>query len=297
MLQATKSAAEKRKDLRAGLKSGKLLRFPGAFSPLVAMAIQRHGFDGVYISGAALAADLGLPDIGLTALSEVAERGGAIARVTDLPALIDADTGFGEALNVARTIQTFEDAGLCGCHLEDQVNPKRCGHLGGKSLVSAQALVEKIRAATSARRDNNFLFMARTDARAAEGLVGAMARAKAYVDAGADAIFPEALADESEFETFRKAVKVPLLANMTEFGKSKLLTARQLANLGFNIVIYPVTTLRLAMKAIENGLARIKSDGTQEPLLKQMQTRAELYELLRYKDYAKFDQDIFNFKL
>jgi len=297
MLQATKSAAEKRKDLRAGLKSGRLLRFPGAFSPLVAMAIQRHGFDGVYISGAALAADLGLPDIGLTALSEVAERGGAIARVTDLPALIDADTGFGEALNMARAIQTFEDAGLCGCHLEDQVNPKRCGHLDGKSLVSAQAMVEKIRAATSARRDNNFLFMARTDARAAEGLVGAMARAKAYVDAGADAIFPEALADESEFETFRKAVKVPLLANMTEFGKSKLLTARQLANLGFNIVIYPVTTLRLAMKAIENGLARIKSDGTQEPLLKQMQTRAELYELLRYKDYAKFDQDIFNFKL
>ncbi|HUA37551.1 MAG TPA: methylisocitrate lyase [Candidatus Sulfopaludibacter sp.] len=297
MLQATKSAAEKRKDLRAGLKSGRLLRFPGAFSPLVAMAIQRHGFDGVYISGAALAADLGLPDIGLTALSEVAERGGAIARVTDLPALIDADTGFGEALNMARAIQTFEDAGLCGCHLEDQVNPKRCGHLGGKSLVSAQAMVEKIRAATSARRDNNFLFMARTDARAAEGLDGAIARAKAYVDAGADAIFPEALADESEFETFRKAVKVPLLANMTEFGKSKLLTAKQLANLGFNIVIYPVTTLRLAMKAIENGLAKIKSDGTQEPLLKQMQTRAELYELLRYKDYAKFDQDIFNFKL
>ena len=297
MLQATKSAAEKRKDLRAALKSGKLLCFPGAFSPLVAMAIERHGFDGVYISGAALAADLGLPDIGLTALSEVAERGGAMARMTNLPALVDADTGFGEALNVARTIQTFEDAGLCGCHLEDQVNPKRCGHLDGKSLVSAQAMVEKIRAATGARRDKNFLFMARTDARAAEGLVGAMARAKAYVDAGADAIFPEALADESEFETFRKAVKVPLLANMTEFGKSKLLTARQLANLGFNIVIYPVTTLRLAMKAIENGLAKIKSDGTQEPLLKQMQTRAELYELLRYKDYAKFDQDIFNFKL
>ena len=197
MLFARKSSAQKRADFRAALKTGKLLRFPGAFSPLVAMAIQRHGFDGVYVSGAALSADLGLPDIGLTTLSEVAARGGAIARATDLPALIDADTGFGEALNVARTIQTLEDAGLCGCHLEDQVNPKRCGHLDNKSLVPTQAMVEKIRAAVGARRDRNFVIMARTDARASEGLDGAMARAKAYVDAGADAIFPEALADES----------------------------------------------------------------------------------------------------
>ncbi|TAK97311.1 MAG: methylisocitrate lyase [Verrucomicrobia bacterium] len=297
MLQATQSAAEKRQKLRAALASGRLLRMPGAFSPLVAMAIQRHGFEGVYVSGAALSADLGLPDIGLTTLPEVATRGGAIARATDLPALIDADTGFGEALNVARTIQTLEDAGLCGCHLEDQVNPKRCGHLDGKSLVTPQAMVEKIRAAVGARRDKNFLIMARTDARASERLDGAIARAKAYVDAGADAIFPEALADEAEFEKFREAIKVPLLANMTEFGKSKLLTAKQLADLGFNIVIYPVTTLRLAMKAIEAGLATIKSDGTQESLLKQMQTRAELYELLRYEDYAQFDKDVFNFKL
>ena len=297
MLQATKSAAEKREEFRAALTSGKLLRMPGAFSPLVAMAIQRHGFDGVYISGAALSADLGLPDIGLTTLSEVASRGGAIARATDLPALIDADTGFGEALNTARTIQTLEAAKVCGCHLEDQVNPKRCGHLDGKSLVTTQAMVEKIRAAVGARRDKNFLIMARTDARASEGLDGAIARAKAYVDAGADTIFPEALADESEFEKFRKAIKVPLLANMTEFGKSKLLTAKQLSDLGFNIVIYPVTTLRLAMKAIEDGLATIKSDGTQESVVSKMQTRAELYELLRYEDYAKFDKEIFNFKL
>ena len=297
MLSATKSAAEKREAFKAALKPGKLLRFPGAFSPLVAMAIQRHGFDGVYVSGAALAADLGLPDIGLTTLSEVAARGGAIARATDLPALIDADTGFGEPLNLARTIQTLEAAGLCGCHLEDQVNPKRCGHLDGKSLVTTQAMVEKVRAAVGARRDPNFLIMARTDARAVEGLDGALARAKAYVDAGADAIFPEALADEGEFEKFRKAIPVPLLANMTEFGKSKLLTARQLSDLGINLVIYPVTTLRLAMKAIENGLATIKGEGTQESLLKQMQTRAELYELLRYEDYAQFDQDVFNFKL
>jgi len=297
MLQATKSAAEKRKEFRAALKSGKLLRMPGAFSPLVAMAIQRHGFHGIYISGAALSADLGLPDIGLTTLSEVAGRGGAIALATDLPALIDADTGFGEALNTARTIQTLEDAGLCGCHLEDQVNPKRCGHLDGKSLVTTLAMVEKLRAAVDARQDKNFLIMARTDARASEGLDGAIDRAKAYVDAGADAIFPEALADEGEFEKFRKAIKVPLLANMTEFGKSKLLTAKQLADLGINIVIYPVTTLRFAMKAIERGLAAIQKDGTQAGVVDEMQTRAELYELLRYEDYAKFDKDVFNFKL
>lgn len=297
MLQAPKPAAAKREDFRAALKTGKLLRFPGAFSPLVAMAIQRHGFDGVYVSGAALSADLGLPDIGLTTLTEVAGRGGAIARATDLPALIDADTGFGEALNMARTIHTLEDAGLCGCHLEDQVNPKRCGHLDNKSLVTAQVMVEKIRAAAGARRDKNFLIMARTDARASEGLDGAITRAQAYVDAGADAIFPEALGDESEFEKFRKAVKVPLLANMTEFGKSKLLTAKQLADLGMNIVIYPVTTLRLAMKAIDGGLAAIKAEGTQASVVEKMQTRSELYDLLRYEEYAKFDKDIFNFKL
>ena len=297
MLIAKKSVEQKRKDFRAALKSGELLRVPGAFSPLVAMLIERQGFEGVYVSGAALSADLGLPDIGLTTLSEVAARGGAIARATDLPALIDADTGFGEALNVARTIQTLEDAGLCGCHLEDQVNPKRCGHLDNKSLVSAADMVKKIRAAASARRDQNFVIMARTDARASEGLDGAIARAKACVDAGADAIFPEALADEGEFEKFRKAIKVPLLANMTEFGKTKLLTAKQLSDLGINIVIYPVTTLRLAMKAVEAGLAVLKKAGTQESLLKEMQTRAALYELIRYKDYEQFDKDVFNFKL
>src|ERR1019366_7860867 len=297
LMFAKKSSAQKRAGLRAALKSGRLLRFPGAFSPLVAMLIERQGFEGVYVSGAALSADLGLPDIGLTTLSEVAARGGAIARATDLPALIDADTGFGEALNVARTIQTLEDAGLCGCHLEDQVNPKRCGHLDNKSLVTTQAVVEKVRAAVGARRDKNFLIMARTDARASEGLDDAIARAKAYIAAGADAIFPEALADEGEFEKFRKAIKVPLLANMTEFGKTKLLTAKQLSDLGINIVIYPVTTLRLAMKAIESGLAVLKKAGTQESLLKEMQTRAALYELIRYKDYEQFDKDIFNFKL
>jgi len=295
MLFPGKTSAQKRARFRAALKSGKLLRFPGAFSPLVAMLIERQGFEGVYISGAALSADLGLPDIGLTTLPEVAARGGAIVRATELPVLIDADTGFGEALNVARTIQILEEAGLCGCHLEDQVDPKRCGHLDGKSLVTAQAMANKIRAAADARQDKNFLIMARTDARASEGLAGAITRAKAYVDAGADAIFPEALADEGEFEKFRKAIQVPLLANMTEFGKSKLLTTRQLTEIGFNVVIYPVTTLRLAMKAAEDGLAALKRQGSQASLLKQMQTRAELYELIRYRDYQQFDKDIFNF--
>ena len=297
MLSAKKSATQKRAEFRAVLKSGKLLRFPGAFSPLVAMAVERRGFEGVYVSGAALSADLGLPDIGLTTLDEVSGRGEAIARMTALPCIIDADTGFGEVLNVSRTVQTLEAAGLCGCHFEDQQNPKRCGHLDGKSLVPTADMVKKIRAASTARRDANFVIIARTDARASEGLDGAITRAKAYVDAGADMIFPEALADEDEFEKFRKAISVPLLANMTEFGKSKLLTTKQLADLGVNVVIYPVTSLRLAMKAVEDGLATIQQEGTQASLLDRMQTRAELYDLLRYEDYAQFDQDIYNFKL
>ncbi len=200
-------------------------------------------------------------------------------------------------MNAARTVREFEDLGLCGCHFEDQQNPKRCGHLDGKSLVPAGDMVKKIRAAVSARRDANFVIIARTDARASEGLDGAILRAKVYVDAGADMIFPEALADEGEFDKFRQAVSVPLLANMTEFGKSKLLTTQQLASLGVNVVIYPVTSLRLAMKAIEGGLAAMAKDGTQAALLDRMQTRAELYELLRYAEYRQFDQDVFNFKL
>lgn len=297
MLFNSKSAPDKRAEFRAALESGKLLRFPGAFSPLVALSVERHGFEGVYISGAALSADLALPDIGLTTLSEVAQRGRSIAGVTNLPAIIDADTGFGGTINVPRTIQELEQAGLCGCHLEDQVNPKRCGHLDNKSLVPTKEMVEKVWAAAEARHDENFVLIARTDARASEGVNGAIERAKAYVDAGADMIFPEALQDEAEFAQFRQALTVPLLANMTEFGKSKLLTTRQLSDLGLNVVIYPVTTLRLAMKAIEQGLSVIQKEGTQASLLDRMQTRAELYELLRYADYAQLDQDIYNFKL
>lgn len=297
MLFQTKDPSEKRKDFRKLLKSGKLLRFPGAYSPLVSMLIEQKGFDGVYISGAVLSNDLGLPDIGMTTLTEVSQRGRAIARVTSLPSIIDIDTGFGETMSVARTVQELEELGISGCHLEDQVNPKRCGHLDGKTLLDKNEVVKKIKSATSAKRDPNFLLIARTDARAVEGLDQAIDRAKAYVDAGAEMIFPEAMKDESEFERFRKEIKVPLLANMTEFGKSKLLNTKQLENLGYNLVIYPVTTQRLAMKAVEDGLDHILKNGSQENILDQMQTRKRLYEVLEYEKYNQFDQNLFNFKL
>jgi methylisocitrate lyase len=286
-------ASEKRERLRAALAADGLLRFPGAFSPLVAMMIERLGFDGVYVSGAVLSNDLGLPDIGLTTLSEVAGRAQAVARVTALPAIVDVDTGFGEAVNAARTIRLLEDAGIAGCHLEDQVQPKRCGHLEGKELVDTATMVQKVRAAASARSDPNFLLIARTDARAVEGLDAVVERAQAYVEAGADMIFPEALADASEFEHVRAALDVPLLANMTEFGKSELLSARTLEQIGIDVVIYPVTTMRLAMGAVADGLRRIRDEGTQERLVERMQTRQELYELLGYNDYEALDRNAY----
>ncbi|NLE78170.1 MAG: methylisocitrate lyase [Rhodococcus sp.] len=297
VIAAPASASDKRKAFRAGLASGKIQRMPGAFSPLVAMLAQEIGFEGVYVSGAVVSADLGLPDIGLTTLSEVSERGQQIARVTDLPTLIDADTGFGEPMSAARTVTVLEGAGLAGCHLEDQVNPKRCGHLDGKAVVPAGDMIQRIRAAVSARRDPDFVICARTDARAIDGLDSAIARANAYVDAGADMIFVEALADPSEFEKFRAGVQVPLLANMTEFGKSELLSANQLEDLGYNVVIYPVSTLRLAMFAAEQGLREIAETGTQAGIVDRMQHRSRLYELLQYENYNEFDSGIFNFEL
>ncbi len=295
LLGAASSAADKRAALRAGLNSGRLQRFPGAFLPLVAKLVAEVGFEGVYVSGAVLSADLGLPDIGLITLTEVTARGAQIAAVTDLPTLIDADTGFGEPMNAARTITLLEDAGLAGCHLEDQVNPKRCGHLDGKDVVPTAEMVKRVRAAVAARRDPNFVICARTDAAGIEGLPGAIERARAYADAGADLIFTEALTGPEDFEKFRAAVDTPLLANMTEFGKSELLSVSQLADIGYNVVIYPVTTMRLAMHAVESGLREIDATGTQSGLLDQMQHRKRLYELLRYADYAQFDDDIFNF--
>lgn len=297
MLKVEKTPAEKRVAFRKGLASGKLQLVPGAFSPLVAMLLEEQGFDGIYISGAVLSADLGLPDIGLTTLSEVAQRGYQIARSTNLPCLIDVDTGFGEPMSAYRTMVEMENMGLAGFHLEDQVNPKRCGHLDNKEVVPVDVMVRRIKAAVEARQDDNFLIMARTDARSMEGLDAAIDRARAYVDAGADAIFPEAMKDQADFEAFRKAIDVPLLANMTEFGKSDLLTVEQMQNLGLNLVIYPVTSLRVAMGAVEDAFAQIRKDGTQENVVPRMQTRARLYELLSYEDYNKFDTSIFNFKV
>lgn len=297
MLYTAITPAEKRAAFRARLATGELLRFPGAFNPLSAKLIQDKAFEGVYISGAVISADLGLPDVGLTTLTEVATRGQQISRMTDLPTLIDADTGFGEAMNVARTVQTLEDAGVAGLHIEDQVNPKRCGHLDGKAVVDTETALQRIRAAVSARRDGNLLIMARTDIRAIDGLTAAIDRAKALVDAGADAIFPEAMADLAEFEAIRAAVDVPILANMTEFGKSELFTTAQLANVGVNIVIYPVSLLRIAMGAAERGLDTLAAEGTLQPTVAEMQTRARLYELLDYEAYNAFDTSVFNFTL
>jgi len=297
MLETTIPAHEKRANFRAALASGKLLRMPGAFNPLSAQLIQDKGFEGVYVSGAVLAADLGLPDIGLTTLTEVAQRAGQIARVTDLPAIVDADTGFGEPMNVARTVQVIEDAGLAGLHIEDQVNPKRCGHLDGKEVVDENTALKRIRAAVSGRRDPNFLIMARTDIRGVEGMAAAIDRAKKLVDAGADAIFPEAMASLEEFAAIRAAVDVPILANMTEFGKSELFTTQQLADVGVNIVIFPVSLLRLAMGAAERGLDTIISEGSLTSKVGEMQTRARLYELVDYAGYSDFDEGVFTFDL
>ncbi|MCC9197928.1 methylisocitrate lyase [Arthrobacter sp. zg-Y820] len=297
MLYSSVTPEAKRIAFRKGLASGTLQQYPGAFNPLSARLIEEKGFDGVYISGAVLANDLGLPDIGLTTLTEVATRAGQIARMTDLPAIVDADTGFGEPMNVARSIQELENAGLAGCHIEDQFNPKRCGHLDGKNVVDLDTATKRIRAAADARRDSNFLIMARTDIRAVDGLEAAQDRARALVDAGADAIFPEAMKSLEEFAAMRAAVDVPILANMTEFGKSDLFSYDELASVGVNMVIYPVTLLRSAMGAAERTLDTIKAKGTQQEDVPNMLTRARLYDLVDYEAYNRFDTSVFNFQI
>jgi len=297
VLYSTTTPAAKRAVFRERLRSGELLQLPGAFNPLAARLIQDKGFDGVYVSGAVVAADLGLPDVGLTTLTEVAARAGQVARMTDLPTLVDADTGFGEAMNVARTVQAMEDAGVAGMHVEDQVNPKRCGHLDGKQVVDEPTALQRVRAAVAARRDENLLVMARTDVRAVAGLPTAIDRAKSLVDAGADAIFPEAMRDLAEFEAVANAVDVPVLANMTEFGKSELFTTRQLADAGVALVIYPVSLLRLAMGAAERGLDALRAEGSLAGQVEHMQTRARLYELVDYAGYSTFDTGVFDFTL
>lgn len=297
MLYSTITPEQKRRTFRESLASGRIQQFPGAFNPLSARLIGDKGFAGVYISGAVIAADLGLPDIGLTTLTEVAQRAGQMARMTDLPCLVDADTGFGEPMNVARSIQELENAGLAGCHIEDQFNPKRCGHLDGKNVVGLDTAVKRIRAAADARRDPNFLIMARTDIRGTDTLEATQERARALVEAGADAIFPEAMRSLDEFRAIRDAVDVPILANMTEFGKSELFTVDELESVGVNMIIYPVTLLRSAMGAAERTLDSITAHGTQEPAVDQMQTRSRLYELVDYEGYNRFDSSVFNFEV
>ena len=288
-----KNYSEKRTDLKDRLKKQKILRFPGAYNPLTAKLIEEIGFDGIYISGGVMSNDLGIPDIGLTTLKEVSYRANQISRVSDLPAIVDADTGFN---NCKKTIETFEKLGLSGCHIEDQIDEKRCGHLDNKEIITTKEMIKKIETCVNSRTDKNFLIIARTDANSVEGLNKTIDRIKAYENAGADIIFPEAMKDEKEFEQIRKNSKVSLLANMTEFGKSKILTANQLENLGYNIVIYPVTTQRLAMKNVEDGLRVIFKDGHQNNIIDKMQTRKRLYELVEYEKYNKPGKKITDFK-
>jgi methylisocitrate lyase len=258
---------------------------PGAVNALTARAIERAGFEGMYLSGAVLANSVvGLPDIGLTTLSEAACHATRCAAVSTIPIIADADTGFGASQqNAARTVEEFERAGVSGIHLEDQEFPKRCGHLGGKSVVPVEEFCIRISAAAAARRDPNFLMIARTDARGVTSYDDAVKRAHAYLEAGADAIFPEALESKEELARFARDVPAPLLANMTEFGKTPCLSVAEFAALGYKLVIFPVTLQRIAMKAIEGALAELKARGTQVGLLERMQTRQELYDLLGYR--------------
>ena len=287
-----KKPNEKRLDFVNKLKKNKILRVPGAYNPLTAKLIEEIGYDAVYVSGGVMANDLGFPDIGLTTLEDVSTRSYLISRVTNLPTIVDIDTGF---KSCEKTIQTFEEFGVTAVHLEDQVAQKRCGHLDNKELISTNEMVNKIKECIKAKKDENFKIIARSDAKNVEGLDKMIDRCKAYIDAGADIIFPEALQDEKEFETVRKELNCYLLANMTEFGKSKLFNYKELENFGYNIVIYPVTTQRLAMKNVEDGLRVIFTDGHQNNIIDKMQTRKRLYELVEYEKYNSLDEKIYNF--
>ena len=287
-----KKIKQKRLDFDKKIRSGKILRVPGAYNPLTAKLIEEIGYDAIYVSGGVMSNDLGYPDIGLTTLQDVSSRSKQIARVTNLPTIVDIDTGF---KNCKKTIQTFEKIGVTAVHLEDQIDRKRCGHLDNKELISTKKMVKKIIDCEKSKKDKNFKIIARSDAKSVEGIDKMIDRCKAYVDAGAEIIFPEALHNEREFEKVRKSLDVYLLANMTEFGKSKLLSYKKLEELGFNIVIYPVTTQRLAMKNVEDGLRAIFTDGHQKKIIDRMQTRKRLYELVEYKKYNSLDKRIYNF--
>ena len=266
---------------------------PGVFCPLVAKMAERMGFQVVYLSGGGLSASLGLPDIGLITLTEVAQQAQAICQATSLPLICDADTGFGSSVNVERTIRQLEAVGVAGLHLEDQELPKRCGHLSGKTLISAEEMVAKIHAAVAARRDPSLVIIARTDARSVQGLEEAIRRAKLYKQAGADVIFPEALESSEEFAVFGREVGGPLLANMTEFGRSPLLDRTSLEQWGYRLILYPLTALRMALRAVETTFRCLSAAGHQRELLPQMYTRAELYDLLDYTGYEERDRQYF----
>ncbi len=287
-----KNTKEKRLDFVKKLKKNKILRAPGAYNPLTAKLIEEIGYDAVYVSGAVMSNDLGYPDIGLTSLKDVSNRSKQISRVTNLPTIVDIDTGF---KSCKETIKVFEKVGVVAVHIEDQVSRKRCGHLNNKELISTEKMVKKINECVKAKKDKNFKIIARSDARNVEGLEKMIDRCKSYINAGAEIIFPEALKDEKEFENVRKKLKCYLLANMTEFGKSKLLNYKKLENLGYNIVIYPVTTQRLAMKNVEDGLRAIFEDGHQNNIIDKMQTRKRLYDLVEYEKYNALDEKIYNF--
>ena len=287
-----KTIIQKREDFEKKLSSKKILRIPGAYNPLTAKLIEEIGYDGIYVSGGVMSNDLGYPDIGLTNLKEVSYRANQIARVTNLPTIVDADTGF---KSCEETVNIFEKLGITGIHIEDQISQKRCGHLDNKELISKEEMIKKIKLSINSRKDKNFKIIARTDANSVEGIDKTIERAKAYQDAGADIIFPEALRDEKEFEKVRKNLNIYLLANMTEFGKTKLFSYKQLENFGYNIVIYPVTTQRLAMKSVEDGLKNIFEHGHQNNIIDKMQTRKRLYELVEYEKYNALDENIYNF--
>ena len=264
------------------------IMMPGVPNAAIGRQVERLGFEAVYVSGAGMAnATAGVPDIGLLTLTEVVQLAGYIARAVKIPAIVDADTGFGGSENVARTVHELEAAALAGCHIEDQEFPKRCGHLAGKSLIDIDEMTERIKAAVAVRRDPEFMIIARTDARAVEDFDRTIDRAQRYVEAGADAIFPEALQSADEFRDFPKKIDVPLLANMTEFGKSPLLSFKELAGFGYRMVIFPQSAFRVSMKASEEFLRALKEGGTQKEWLDQMQTRQELYKLLDYDPSAE----------
>jgi methylisocitrate lyase len=275
--------------LHALISRGGCTAVPGVFSPSVALLAERAGFKALYLSGAAYSGLLGLPDVGLTTLTEVTGAAAQITSRVGLPLIVDVDTGFGEAVNVSRTVAEMERAGVAGIQIEDQVMPKRCGHLDGKQLIDAEEMIKKIIAARDAS-EAGIVIVGRTDAASVEGIESAIERARSYLRAGADMIFPEALKDRREFREFARKVNAPLFANMTEFGKTEYISVKQFERLGYRIVIFPVTTFRVMMKAVQRSLAELAEKGTQKGFIDDMMERNEFYRLIGYRAYEKADK-------